>query len=144
MSIGSIHHKSATGLVGQNRGATPKSAGPGQPIQKISTDRQAVQKSQAKSEDPLSTFHRSHETQASQQQLEPIDRIPATRNNLDARREPDLEYRLQLQASEGSGPGQSASGSASAGERAVAFYMITETISAAVSQGELIGIDTYA
>jgi hypothetical protein len=133
VNIGSIHHKisntgtansRAAGQVADNSGPADKVASP-------------------KSADSLPASFQSSAEQEPEQQLQPVDRIPATRSKLDSQHQ-NVEYPVYFQAVDQSSQRQQASHQATENERAIAFYMITETISSVASQGELIGVDTYA
>ncbi|MFT4712945.1 MAG: hypothetical protein ACJAVI_000882 [Candidatus Azotimanducaceae bacterium] len=133
MNIGSIHHKisntgtassRAAGQVAHNRGPADKVTSP-------------------KSTDSLPASFQSSAEQGSEQQLQPVDRIPATRSKLDSQHQ-SVEYPVHVQAADQPSQRQQASHQASENERAIAFYVITETISSVASEGELIGVDIYA
>ncbi len=123
MNIGSIHHNA---LHGRNAGNSAERSIPGKnaATERVSFEKNATQDAE---------------------QLQPIDRIPAIRNNPDAQHQKELVYPVSSQSIEQTSDRVYAGNPLSDGERAVAFYVITESISsAAISQGELIGIDTYA
>lgn len=115
MNIGSIHHKISNTGTANSRAATQIAPSRG-PAEKIVSPNRV---------DSLPASFQSSAELDSEQQLQPIDRIPAIRSPLDSQRQQTSNY-------------------ASENERAIAFYMITETISSTASQGELIGVDTYA
>ena len=137
MNIGSIHHKisntgtassRSAGQVAHNLGPADKAASP-------------------KSTDSLPASFQNSAEQDSEQQLQPVNRIPATRSKLDSVHQShhqSVEYSVHVQAVDQASQRQQASHQATENERAIAFYMITETISSVASQGELIGVDTYA
>ena len=129
MNIGSIHHKTS------NTGIASRDAQKLVPADKVASSKRG---------DRLAASVQSRAQQGPELPLQPVDRIPATRNNLDSQHSNDVEYPVYVQTVEQSSQRQQSSHRASQNERAIAFYTITETISSVPSQGVLIGVDTYA
>ena len=132
MNIGSVHHNNLSSRAANSRAAYSRATHPAT-TKNIPGNAGEIRRAS-------STTTASRESD----RLLPIDRIPATRNNLDSKHQNDAAYQVFVQTSDQVSQQERSGRYSSEGERAIAFYMITETISSAGSQGELIGIDTYA
>lgn len=136
MNIGSIHHKISNTGTANSRAATQVAQNRG-PADKIASLNRADSQ-------PASIESSAPQDSELLLQPQPVDRIPGTRNNLGSQHPNDAEPSVYTRAVDQSSQPQQESPRATESERAIAFYQITETISSVSSQGELIGVDTYA